>query len=809
MARFCENCGFELHTGSRFCGKCGAVIKAATVNTAPAAPPPQAVPPQAQNYTPPQAKPKAPPKSNAAPATPKRQKSGNRRNALCIVLAVLLVVQVAAVALYGWPGLLVKDRPQKLSSTGIESGVAELSGMSVDFGGGYAGTELENAKVLPLDLDEGAASVGYELALADVPEGEVTLSAPMPEDLTLAENERLFLDIGFSMLDEAGETVMVYDHIEAFEQDGQMTARITPTGYGELAGNVYLRGEGFVSNTYSDKMRFDAQFKVKLISSSQSGRFNLIFDRSRFMASTVEGADVEALLSRMEQVYAKYGEFGFDMSRRTEWPMDIYVTTLKNADATTPTYAQYVSSWWGIDSGYMNFSRLLFTNFNINSATSIFAHELMHFVQECYVSTQYKRLDWLDEATAVFFEKYFGGTGDHTARQYEFYDGIYPASDSAGAGYARGALVNYWAKRGGWYDGVDTLSGKDKMSGLIDLYSTGGYLQVSKWQNWIDDMVDAPSEYAIDFFTKLLMCDESVWAEYAYMPYILHQTIVENAGRSAKDFSSKLDPNYAVTLFSSALSLEAEKLTDEDGQEFELRVPAYGARVVALDMTEKEREKLDKDAAVSISDETGEELVLLKSLSKETTTQQGASVSAPAFRKTLEDKYRYLLLVVNTTDREKTIELTARCQTDTYLLYQDTFETGSYYGGRTIAEFYDAHGSMREGRSLDEFKVAYGYVISIEGTGESAVLKVLDAAETHKKAPLYTIGVNGISGTMDAAANTFTAAYGDGETIEINFGTGAAYLNGPYTMRNFDSYMTPESRGLTNGMQYGVQPYGG
>jgi hypothetical protein len=98
--------------------------------------------------------------------------------------------------------------------------------------------------------------------------------------------------------------------------------------------------------------------------------------------------------------------------------------------------------------------------------------------------------------------------------------------------------------------------------------------------------------------------------------------IVDNSGKSAKDFSSKLDPNYAVTLFSSALSLEAEKLTGEDWQEFELRVPAYGARVVALDMTEKEREKLDKDAAVSISTENGEELVLLKSLSKETKTSR-------------------------------------------------------------------------------------------------------------------------------------------------------------------------------------------
>jgi hypothetical protein len=805
MEKFCTNCGKELHTGARFCAKCGAPVLDGSVSPVPEEQPKPMAHTQTtsevqpKEYTPPLEIPKI--KSNKAP------KRNNGRNTLCIMLSVLLVIQIVAVALYGWPGFFVKDRTQRLANTQIENGVAELPGMSVNFGGVYGGVTLENAKTAPIDLDEGAVSVGYELAFADIPEGEVTLSAPMPDDLTLAENERLYLDIGFSMQDETSEKVMVYDHIEASEQAGRMIARITPSGYSELSSNVYLKGEGFVSPTYSDKMRFNVQFKAKLVSASQSQRFNLIFDRSRFMATTVEPSNVEALLSNMEQVYAKYQEFGFDMSRRTQWPMNIHVTTLKNADATTPTYAQYVSSWWGIDSGYMNFSRLLFTNFNLDEATSIFAHELMHFVQECYVTTQYKRLAWLDEGTAVFLEKYFGGKGDHSGRQYELYDGIYPASDSASAGYARGALVAYWASLGGWYDGADALSGKDKMSGLIDLYSTGGYLQVSKWQNWIDDCMGAPSKYAIDFFTKLLQGNKSVWAENAYQPYTLHQIIVENAGKSAKDFSSKLDPNYAVSLFTSVLSLEVDKLTSEDGQEFELSVPAYGARVVALDMTEKEREKLDKDAAVGISAKNGEELVLLKSLSKETTMQQSVSISAPAFRKNMEDKYRYLLLVVNTTGSEKAVELAATCQTDIYLLYQDTFEIGAYYGGRTISEFYNVHGSMREGLSLDEFKRDHGYIITIEGKGDGAMLTVAEAPKGKEDSPLYVLGKDGISGTLDASGNIFTAAYGDGETIIIDFGAGTSYLDGPYTMRNFDSFMTPESRGLENGMRYGIQPY--
>lgn len=664
MAKFCTNCGKELSPNSPFCANCGAPVGSMPAPQQQIYTPPEQsyASPSQKDYTSPVRQTNTPTKQQAYTTPNKQPMNSGRRvsgtKILCIVLSVLLLLQTAAVVLYGWPGVLVKDRVRKLGSTAVENGVAELSGMRVDFGGTYSGSELENAKTASVDLDEGAASAGYELAFANIPEGEVTLSAPMPKDLTLAENERLYLDIGFPMLDDTGETVFVYDHIEASEQDGQIIAQITPSVYSNLSEYVCHTGGGYVSPTYSDKMRFDAQFKVKLISASQSQRFNLIFDSTRLMATSAEEKQVEALLSRMEEVYAKYEAFGFNLSRRTKWPMEIHVTTLKDADAVTPTPAQYVSSYQGINHGYMNFSRLLFVNFDLDNITSIFAHELMHFVQECYVTTQYKRLNWLDEATAVFFEKYFGGKGDHTARQYEICDGIFPASDSSRAGYARGGLVNYWAKRGGWFDGTDYLSGKDRMSGLIDLYATGGYLQESKWIAWIEDRLGAPSEYAIDFFTKLFLLDESVWAEYGHYPYTLHQLIMENAGKSKKDFSSETNPSYTITLFSTALLLEADKLTSEDGQEFEIRVPAYGARVVALDMTEKELEKLEEDAAIRISSKNREELVLLKSLSKETTTQQGASVSAPAFRESLEDKYSYLLLVVNTTDQEKTVEMT-------------------------------------------------------------------------------------------------------------------------------------------------------
>ena len=137
MGKYCTNCGKELHTGARFCAKCGAAVLDAPANPVPAAQP-KPVPQtqtktevQPQEYTPPVATPKR--KSAAAP------KRNSGRNALCIVLSVLLVIQIAAVALYGWPGFMVKDRPQKLGNIRVENGVAELSGMSVYFGGAYGG----------------------------------------------------------------------------------------------------------------------------------------------------------------------------------------------------------------------------------------------------------------------------------------------------------------------------------------------------------------------------------------------------------------------------------------------------------------------------------------------------------------------------------------------------------------------------------------------------------------------------------------------------------------------------------------------
>lgn len=96
MGKYCINCGKELHTGARFCAKCGAVVFDAPTSHVPVAQPKTA---------PPQMKTEAQPQSYASTVATSKRRVG--RNALCIVLSVLLVAQTAAVALYGWPGFMV------------------------------------------------------------------------------------------------------------------------------------------------------------------------------------------------------------------------------------------------------------------------------------------------------------------------------------------------------------------------------------------------------------------------------------------------------------------------------------------------------------------------------------------------------------------------------------------------------------------------------------------------------------------------------------------------------------------------------
>jgi hypothetical protein len=200
MGKYCTNCGNELHTAARFCTKCGATVLDVPTNPVPAAQPKPVPQTQAktevqpQEYTPPVATPKR--KSAAAP------KRNSGRNALCIVLSVLLVIQIAAVALYGWPGFIVGGgitllSEHKSDSFTLQEGQTAVStdgGVTVDFGP-YNAMDGEKVSVKELSADsdsiEGGTRTAYDISAGERTEfdGLLTITLPYDESETDSTDE--------------------------------------------------------------------------------------------------------------------------------------------------------------------------------------------------------------------------------------------------------------------------------------------------------------------------------------------------------------------------------------------------------------------------------------------------------------------------------------------------------------------------------------------------------------------------------------------------------------------------------------------
>ncbi len=190
MNKYCMNCGVELPAGARFCGACGAPTGRATTpaqRAEPAAPPERTAPPPPAKPTPP------------APRRPRpaRSQGGRGSNALCIGLALLLVAQTIAVALYGWPGLAVDGGRGKSSTFTLDAGqtvVRTERGAVIDFGP-YNGMDGETVTVSELggttDTDQGGHLTTYDITVdgRETFDGLLTITLPYDARRTIPGDE--------------------------------------------------------------------------------------------------------------------------------------------------------------------------------------------------------------------------------------------------------------------------------------------------------------------------------------------------------------------------------------------------------------------------------------------------------------------------------------------------------------------------------------------------------------------------------------------------------------------------------------------
>jgi len=198
MRKYCKNCGKEIKEGARFCGKCGTPVLLSQSQTTQ---PPQsqtARPLQSQSASSPRLQPvhriSVAPKLRSLAVAVTR---GDGTNVLCIILAILLVVQTVTVALYGWPGFAVSGKGGKNTTFVLQEGQTSVEtdrGVIVDFGP-YNAMDGEKVSIneMPADIGsvEGGVRTVYDITAGERSkfDGLITITLPYNKGETDPKNE--------------------------------------------------------------------------------------------------------------------------------------------------------------------------------------------------------------------------------------------------------------------------------------------------------------------------------------------------------------------------------------------------------------------------------------------------------------------------------------------------------------------------------------------------------------------------------------------------------------------------------------------
>jgi hypothetical protein len=793
VGKYCTNCGRELHTGARFCAKCGASALEAPVKPVPEA--------QPKPVPQPQPKPAAQPQKRTPPAAPPKQKNAAKpkrnggRNTLCIVLSVLLVIQIAAVALYGWPGFMVgggHGRSDSFTLLEGQTAISTDSGVTVDFGPYNSMTgEKVSVKELFADSDsiEGGTRTAYDISAGERTEfdGLLTITLPYVESETDPSDEEGSV-LAEYYNPETGEWELVVYTVNTADN----TVTITTDHLSEYC-TVTLRDAGSpyaLLSKFSSKRLDDETAMAILREYEQTGQHGevgdsllrefygqllnipslgdaeagLLHDVLGWTADVFELAEQGVGNKQMASVWEKSGYMLLGLSALSLG--DTMIDAYKGNESAETVAAEAYKLSYNVGVAVLDYKKVT-TGMVQLSMLGVIA--LDYSLNKFMVAADQTYKDALFNVVIAYNEEIHPWT---EAEWYARIMGLYKTRGDDPEKFnaaLRGIMENYSSRY--FYDDPEEQLVATNEAGL-HAYTTG-----------LLPETDAAREYCIEQYM-------------ARLGEMLQPVLSDVAQRVRYDSLKAYGKNAAELRQALNAPLEFE-IVEEISEGEKSKYAGCTIDICRPDafVDENWTAVLDKDGRATI------DATILGYM------QAGIPTQLRLWDKGDDEFEKDPIMTQTFKVTEKVTVIPLGGVTKKYLLYQDTFETGAYYGGRTIGEFYDAHGSIQEGRSLDEFKRDNGYIITVKGKGTDAVLTVTEAAKGREESPLYALGKDGIVGTLDASGNIFSASYSDGETITIDFGSGMAYLNGPYTMRNFDSYMTPESRGLENGMRYGVQPY--
>ena len=364
------------------------------------------------------------------------------------------------------------------SSVTLENGKIKTEGITVDFGENNLTANklisLKTSRPKNHEADNGLTSDLYELTLDMAYAKPVTVSMTVPSSFKKADDSALLIGIGVGCEYDDGRTGTEYFYFPAVVKDSNATVSFVPK---DMSDAILYMGANLGSATSNN----DMVWNLGLFSSSVhygEGHFILYYPTkidNKFFTSLVGYDGIKALLSDLEEAYAKFEKIGY-VYDKDDFPMNVHVKKISDAGS-------YHSLFGDITLNTDNFK----AKYEKGALNSLLWHEYFHYVQGCYTGI-ISSTEWIDEATSSYYEASAKDTSfTSLTNQYfekQFVSAL-PLNDTAQDGYARSPLISFLTHKKGSDSWIKTV------------YENGGT------HNAFIQTVGNPSEWAHEYYVAM------------------------------------------------------------------------------------------------------------------------------------------------------------------------------------------------------------------------------------------------------------------------------------------------------------------
>jgi len=498
-----------------------------------------------------------------------------RKGVLCYFLVTLVVLI-----------LFLPSCDQKESTVRIDQkgGTVQAEGTSIMF--------PENAVSAPVNVSLRSIDLKKETSEPAETEGllsslslltlDQTCSQPVIVRIKLpngAESKHLKLALGIR--DQVnGKQRINYQYLDTTIKDGVAEARFIPSAHAAATVSTGTRSifrNPFISAVSAAGTNFTVY--VGLFESTAwfktGGHFIIHYP------GNIPGTELEKFAGDLEAQYDRMLAQGYTYEKRTVWPVDVYLKSLKYEGLYVESGLRNLATGKSPDHGWLEFNLDYFKekNYQQTAVRPVIAHEWFHFVQANYVTLGNASL-WIDEATATYMEWTVSQNMPAPVMMNwsDICKGVIPAENTQDAGYARFIFMDYLAKTYG-----DAF--------IREMYQD--IARGTKAEIALQNATAAVSEWAAPAFSHALSGKFS-----AISPYGIYQGILGN-----QPPASKIGQPFELVLpDEKALAKLAEKGEPIPLGSTTVTLNPFGARLLAITLDSRTIAALNDNMQLTIRD---------------------------------------------------------------------------------------------------------------------------------------------------------------------------------------------------------------